>query len=363
MRAAHRWGLAGVATALAVLTPYVGRLHHVGNPHVATAALVAEVRDSAATPYSGTVDVEGGVGLPIADHFSDLADLFGGETRLRVWWRGNLDWRVDRLLDTGEVDLYHHGRITTEWNYERNEARTSGDPEIRLPRDSDLLPPEVAQRALDGEPTADVTALPARRVAGVDAAGLRVQITDPRSSLRHVDLWVDPATGVTLSAQVYGDSAQPAVSSTFTTYSSNSPDAATTQFHPAPRVHRFSENAIDIADAADQYAPVRTPASVAGLARSAGVSAAVYGSGLTRLLAIPLPYREAYDLASQLQTSGAQKFHGERLLRVGPLGVMVTSGAGRLGVHWLLGGTVTDATLLEAAHDLAAQTRIRKGAR
>jgi hypothetical protein len=93
------------------------------------------------------------------------------------------------------------------------------------------------------------------------------------------------------------------------------------------------------------------------------VSAAVYGSGLTRLLAIPLPYREAYDLASQLQTSGAQKFHGERLLRVGPLGVMVTSGAGRLGVHWLLGGTVTDATLLEAAHDLAAQTRIRKGAR
>ena len=40
--------------------------------------------------------------------------------------------------------------------------------------------------------------LPARRIAGVDAAGLRVAITDPQSTIRHVDLWVDPDTGVTL---------------------------------------------------------------------------------------------------------------------------------------------------------------------
>jgi hypothetical protein len=363
MRAAHRWGLAAAATALAVLTPYAARLHGVDDPHVAVASLVAQVRASAATPYSGTVEAQGNLGLPIADHFSDLADLFGGQTRLRVWWRSDTSWRVDRLLDTGEVDLYHHGRVTTEWNYERDEARTSTDPEIRLPRDSDLLPPEVARRALDGQPTGNVTALPARRVAGVDAAGLRVQITDPRSTIRHVDLWVDPATGVTLSAEVYGDASQSAVSTTFTTYSPSTPSAEVTAFHAAPGVPDYPDRAIDIADAADQFAPVTTPTSVAGFARSSGVAAAVYGTGLTRLLVIPLPFRDADVLASQLKSSGAATVKGQQILRVGPLGVMVTRGSGRIGVRWLVGGTVTDTTLLEAARDLAAGARIKPGAR
>ena len=106
MRAVHRWSLACLATA--------------SDPDVPTADLVTAVRDSAGTPYSGTVDVQGRVGLPIADHFSDLADLFGADTRLRVWWRGDHDWRVDRLLETGEVDLFHHGSRTTECNYERH---------------------------------------------------------------------------------------------------------------------------------------------------------------------------------------------------------------------------------------------------
>src|SRR5262245_61064693 len=103
MKAAQRWALAGVATALAVLTPYAGRLHRVADPDVATATLVGMVRGSATAGYSGTVEVQGRVGLPITDHFSDLADLFGGQTRIAVWWRGDRDWRVDRLLDTGEV--------------------------------------------------------------------------------------------------------------------------------------------------------------------------------------------------------------------------------------------------------------------
>src|ERR1700759_3122521 len=132
MRAAHRWGLAGWVTALALLVPYAGRLHPVSDPTIATSALVAAIRDGGDTPYSGTVTVDGNVGLPIADHFSDLADLFGGTTRLRVWWRDGDDWRVDRLLDTGEIDLFHQGDTTTEWDYERAEARVSTDPEIRL---------------------------------------------------------------------------------------------------------------------------------------------------------------------------------------------------------------------------------------
>jgi hypothetical protein len=357
MKVAHRWGVAGVVTVLAVLTPYAGRLRPVHDPDVATATLVSEVRASAATPFSGTVEVRGNVGLPIADHFSDLVDLFGGDTRLRVWWRSDEQWRVDRLVDTGEVDLYHLGHVTTEWDYERNDARTSTDPEIRLPRDSDLLPPGVAVRALDGVPTADVTRLPARRIAGVDAAGLRVPITDARSTIKYVDLWVDPTTGVTLSAAVYGDSSQPAVTTTFTTYSRAVPDTTVTSFHPAPGVHRYSDPVVDIADAADQFAPVLTPTSVAGLPRTSGKAAAVYGHGLTRLLVVPLPSRDADELGAQLDDSGDHTLHGQRILRVGPLGVMLTGRTGPLGVRWLVGGTLTDAGLLDAAHDLATGSR------
>ena len=294
MRPAHRWGLAAVATALIMLAPYAGHLRPTSDPAIGTADLVTAVRDPSAAAYSGTVDVQGSLGLPIADRFTDLADLFGGETRLRVWWRDSGDWRVDRLLETGEVDLFHQGPQTVEWSYERGEARASIDPEIRLPRDADLLPPEVAQRALDGVATSDVHRLPPRRIAGIDAAGLRIDITDDRSTLRRVDVWVDPATRVTLAAEVYGDGAdRPALTTTFTTFSGERPGDDVTRFRPRRNVAVSRERVLDIADAANQFAPVDPPQSVAGLPRTSGHAAAVYGSGLTRLLVVPLPPREA----------------------------------------------------------------------
>lgn len=358
MRAVHRWGLAAVATALVLLTPYAGRARPPHDPSVDTADLVAAVRDSADTPYSGTVAVQGRVGLPITDDFTDLADLFGGETRLRVWWRGDDDWRVDRLLDTGEVDLFHQGPQTIEWDYERGEARASIDPQIRLPRDSDLLPPEVARRALDGGDPSDVSRLPPRRIAGVDAAGFRIEIADPRSTIRHVDVWVDPESGVALAAEVYGDASQPSVSTSFTTFSSGRPDDAVTRFRPARQVAVRQIHILDIADAADQFATVQAPATLAGLARTAGRSAAVYGSGLTRMLVLPLPPPEGRELACRLSESGARRVHGQPLLRVGPLGAVVSRGD-PFGVRWLVTGTVTDQTLLDATADLDGRAQGR----
>lgn len=357
MGPAHRWGLAAVATALIVLIPYAGRLRPTSDPAVGTPGLVAAVRGAADTPYSGTVEVSGRVALPIGDRFTDLADLFGGQTRLRVWWSGRGDWRVDRLLETGEIDLFHQGPQTVEWSYERGEARASIDPEIRLPRDADLLPPEVARDALDGVDSSDVARLAPRRIAGVDAAGLRIDIRDDRSTLRHVDLWVDPASGVTLAADVYGDASQPALASTFSAFSAAAPDDEVTRFRHRRNVPVSRERVLDIADAANQFAPVEPPATVAGLPRSAGRAAVVYGSGLTRVLVVPLPSREAVELAYRLEESGAPRVHGQRLLRVGPLGVMVTRRGGPFGAHWLLAGTLTDDALLDAASDLKTGAR------
>jgi hypothetical protein len=361
MRRGHRWGLAGIVTALALLTPYADALRPAHDPDVSTADLVSMVRSSGATSFSGSVDVQGRVGLPIADHFSDLADLFGGESRLRVWWRGSDDWRVDRLLTTGEVDLFHHENVTVSWDYERQEARTGPDPHVRLPRDSDLIPPAIATRALDGVPASAVRRLSARRVAGVVTAGLRVDTDDPRSSIDHVDLWVEPDTGVTLSVDVYGSGADPVLTSTFTSFSRATPDSATTRFRAVRGVRQVFDPVLDIADATDQFAPVRPPAQVAGFDRTNDElgAAGLYGTGLTRLMALPLPEHEAADLADQLRASGATRSDGRELLRVGPLGVTLTRTNLHDGTRWLLAGTVTDDTLARAAETFAADTRLR----
>jgi hypothetical protein len=290
----------------------------------------------------------------VSDHFTDIADLLGGDTRMRVWWRSPDQWRVDKLLPTGEVDLFHHGRGTIRWDYERREAQTGVDPAIRLPRDADLLPPALAHRVLTGTDPADVVRLPARRVAGHDALGLRLRPRDRRTSIDHVDLWADPDTGVVLALEVYGDAAQPALSTAFTSVTLEQPPARATSFHAAPGLRQTVDDVLDIADAANQYAPVRPPRTVAGLSRSPSSREAVgiYGTGLTQVMALPLQSRDAHYLAEQLRTSGAREIDGQLVLRAGPLGVALTFSHRPFDVAWVVTGTVTDQTLVRAAHDL-----------
>jgi hypothetical protein len=371
MRAVHRWSLVAATCALAVVVPAGVRAWPVPDRNLSAAQVLALVRAGQDTAYSGTVETRGRLGLPVSDHFTDIADLLGGNTRLRVWWRSSQDWRVDKLLDTGEVDLFHHGAATIEWDYERAEARTSVDPSIRLPRDADLLPGPLAERALVGATSSDVSRLGPRRIAGVDTVGLRLDPADPRTSVDHVDLWADPSTGAVLALDAYGAGAQPALSTAFTGISLRTPRPAATAFHPAQGVRQSVDDILDIADAANQFAPFTPPDKVAGLAKTAYSRGAVgiYGTGLTQLMALPLQSRDAGYLADQLTTNGAALVDGTPLLRVGPLGVylVITHQPVEVGVDlaeapsfaWLVTGTVTDQTLVRAAADLTAGAQFR----
>ena len=361
MRAFHRWTLVALAVAFVVVAPMTVRALPVHDEPMSAGHLLSRIRSADDTAYSGTVEVHGRLGLPISDHFTDIADLLGSDTRLRVWWRSADDWRVDRLLTTGEVDLFHHGDATTRWDYERAEAQTGIDPAIRLPRDADVLPPALASRVLTGAHPGDVTRLPARRIAGHDALGLRLEPSDPRTSIDHVDLWADPRTGLVLALDVFGTGTQAALSTSFNSVDLARPLVGVTRFRPAPGVHESVDDVLDIADAANQFAPVVPPATVAGLARSASSQGAVgiYGSGLAQVMTLPLRSQDAGYLADQLRTSGAREVDGQPLLRVGPLGVYLVFPRGSLDVAWLVTGTVTDDTLVAAADDLVAGARIR----
>ena len=112
---------------------------------------------------------------------------------------------------------------------------------------------------------------------------------------------------------------------------------------------------LDIADAANQYAPVRPPDTVAGLAKTSASDGAVgvYGRGATQVIAIPLRDREADALREQLDvTPDVEHLDGRTVVTVGPLGVILTGEPGDGG--WLLAGTLTRDALVTAADDVLA---------
>jgi hypothetical protein len=316
------------------------------------------VRSAADHPYSGRVETVGNLDLPVTSRFTDVGALLGERTTLRVWWRGQDDWRVDKLLVTGETDLVHDAHSTVEWSYEDAEATRSVDPEVRLPRSADLLPPQLAARAVDDP--GSVSRVAGRRVAGIAAPGIRIAPADRRSSVDHVDLWVDPASGVVLRLDAYAaHDRAPSFSTWFTSFSSRTPSGDRTRFVPPAGARTRFDDVLDIADAANQYAPLEPPQAVAGLSRAPTPQGAVgvYGSGLTRVLVIPLRRPDAHALREQLRKSaGATETEAGIALQSGPLGVLVTD---MRASSWLVTGLVTQPTLVEAADDLAAGTVLR----
>ena len=97
------------------------------------------------------------------------------------------------------------------------------------------------------------------------------------SSIDHVDLWAGRRdSGVPLRVEVYADGdGEPAFTSQFRDFSARPARRRRGRLHAAGRAPTSSfDDVLDIADAANQYAPVRPPGTVAGLAKAAGLGPA-----------------------------------------------------------------------------------------
>lgn len=354
----NRWCLVALGVILVVAVPVALQNLPARDSDVGAGALLAQVSGAQDHPYSGLVQTQGTLQLPVASRFTDIGALFGETTRMRVWWRDLDAWRVDKLLVSGETDLVHHGDRTTEYDYQDARATTSRDPDIRLPRTADLLPPVLAKRLLEDVDPTRVSRLPSRRVAGESAPGLRLVPGTDRSSIDHVDLWADPGSGVPLRIEVYAVGASaPDFTSEFRDFSDERPGRDLVTFEPTADTDQSFEDVLDIADAANQYAPLLPPDTVGGLPKTSTSDGAVgvYGKGLTQLIAIPLRGREAGPLRDQIRRSpGVVTAPAGTSLVVGPLSVMLTGDEGAGG--WLITGSVTAQTLIDAAGDLARGT-------
>lgn len=356
MTRVRRWCLVALAAVVLVVGPVAIRSLPAGADGTSAPALLQQARGSFDGSWAGQVETVGTLQLPDATGFGSLAALFGERTHLRMWWRDADHWRVDRLLVAGEVDLFHDGPTTLEWDYERAQATMSREPEIRLPRAIDLTPPVLARRLLSGVVDGDVSRLPTRRLAGRSAPGLRVKTQSALSSIDHVDLWMDAASGVPLQVEVFARGATtPDFTSRFTDFTTQSPSSDILSFLPTPDMDVKYDDVLDIADAANQYAPLLAPAVVAGLPKSPSSDRAVgvYGRGATQLIAIPLRDREADALRTQMMlTPGVEQDSERTVVELGPLGVLVTGSRGDGG--WLLAGTLTRTALEAAGLDVRA---------
>jgi hypothetical protein len=360
--AVRRWAIVVAGAVLIVAAPTLaGRVSRSHAAPPAPAELVQRALRSATVPHQGLVESRGSLGLPDVRRFGDVAALLGSTTRARVWWSSPDAWRVARLLATGEQDLYGTGAgALVSWDYERNVRRTTiGAENVRLPRVDDLLPPQAARRLLAMLAPADLVAAgPARRVAGIEAAGLHVVPGSPDSTVGALDVWVDPGSGLPLAVAVRDRGGLTTLETSFLDVDLRRPSAAELT-PPEPQGARIEiGDAPDLAPLVDRYPPDGFPWALAGRRRVVGVlhGTATYGSGLARFVVIPLPPGAADDVldAMRLRTKVQDVPAGQ--LAVIDAGI-VTAGVAVAGSgqgSYLLAGLVTPDLLTGAGKDLLA---------
>ncbi len=359
MTARLRWAIVATIISVLVAIPVVISVLPASETDVSAAELLSRVQNSGELSYSGYAQSVGGIVLPINQQLPALVELFADRTTTRVWWRSGQDWRVDTVTLTGETGVHRSGATTWTWEYEANRATRTPVPELRTPRPDDLLPSELGRRLLSEADADELTRLPAERIAGIDAAGLRLTPRESQSNVDRIDIWVDPATGLSLRVAVYGGGDDPAVTTSFLDLSYERPGPEITGFAPPPGARVRLEEVTDIVSAADRFVQLVPPDRLAGLERRTQAqglgSVGDYGRGVTVLVLVPLPGEFANPLRRQIGAApGAEVSAYGTAITVGPFSALLTTTGLGSDLSFLLTGTVDQATLQRAAQELLA---------
>jgi hypothetical protein len=148
---------------------------------------------------------------------------------------------------------------------------------------------------------------------------------------------------------------RPVLTTTLRELALGEPPAASTDFTPAEGVQVNYQPSVDVAAAANAFAPYDLPASLAGLGSRDGQdpgAVGIYGRGPTTLIVLPLRGQVAGPLGRQLRDRGSVQFTDVGTLApVGPVGLLITPFHGRRSA-FLLAGTVTSETLQQAGAEL-----------
>jgi hypothetical protein len=356
----RRWLLVAAVVVVLAAIPIVVNVWPARAASVDPATLRARMAASGTQPYQGYAQSSGLLGLPAIPNLTQVTALFSTTTEMRTWYAAKNRWRVDVLGPGTENDIYQTPQAQYLWDYGHTQlTRIVGEQPVRLPRAADVTPPELVRRLLSTSAGDHVEALAGRRIAGVQAAGLRLVPAGPDTTVAHVDIWADPQTGLPLQAELTAQGgARPVFITRFLEIHFSEPDAGVLT-PPAPRADiGFTETqAPDILSAINQRRPDFLPATIAGVPRRnlvPGLTAAdAYGNGLSSFVVVSLPGRFGREAYQQISTFGTKVDAGDSaIISTGLLNVLVTRAERRT---YLVAGLVQPALLRRVASDLVVR--------
>ena len=360
-QAQRRWLVVACGVALLCGLPAIVAAWPVPDSALSAAALRARIQASADVPYQGYVESSVDLDLPSLPDLGDVSSLLDGITDQYAWYRSPGQWRADVITGTGEDDTYQTSQGTFQWDYAANLlTQIIGAQPVRLPRAADLLPPALALRLLSFASSGTrISRLPSQRVAGVDAAGLRLLPDDPDSTIGAVDIWADPASGLPVEVDVitHGGT-KPILVARFLDLNESRPPLADVTPNPAPGVGTTVTALPDVSGIVDRFGPP-LPLEVAGMSRvpapSGLADVAAYGAGFSRFAVLPLPNRvgqSALNAADSAGAGGVSLSGGTGALIATPLLTVLLAQSQFGGPVYLLTGAVTPALLVRAGSDL-----------
>ncbi|MDT7650946.1 MAG: hypothetical protein QOI36_2352 [Pseudonocardiales bacterium] len=365
-RFSRRWllvaaGAAGLVAAGAVPRPAAA-------VEVDAAALRGRIL-AEVPPHVGYAESTGRLGLPQIPQLESTGSLLDSTTRIRAFVAAADRWRVDELTPAGERDTYHLDGTEYLWDFGADQlTRVVGQAPLRLPRAADLLPPELARRLLRLAPADPVAPLPARRVAGRTAVGLRLTPSDPATTVGSVDIWADPATALPMRVEVAPRGGPPLLRTEWLEIADRSPEPAELTPTVPPGAGAVATSAADVSNALRRLDAPPPPDRLAGRRRAPlsgspdaqlpGVG--IYGAGLAAFALVPATAdlaRRVVDGAAAAGGTAVEVPIGRAVRLSTPLVSVVVLASRRNGV--LLVGTVAPGLLEQAVRELPDRRRAR----
>jgi outer membrane lipoprotein-sorting protein len=300
-------------------------------PQTTPAALIAAVRTSDVSGFSGTVVSQLSLGLPDLPAIGSTGEstsfnsLLSGSHTMQVWYGGPDEQRVALLDSTDETDVFRDGRQVWQWSSADRVAvhtvlparggHSAAANQVPPTAASSLNPVALAHRALGAlNPSTRVKVEDGHTVADRSAYELVLTPRVSNTKVASVHITVDGHTKLPLGVQIFarGDSS-PAV------------DVAFTSIHFAPQAERNFE-----------FSPPRSAtvheASTAASARSTETPATAHvrttGSGWTTVYGVhPGSARTAKQTPKallQAMTPVSGSWGSGRLLDASLVSVLVT---------------------------------------
>ncbi|WP_306210350.1 LolA-like protein [Actinoplanes sp. RD1] len=354
-QARRRWLVVLVVVALLAAVPVLLALRPAAAGEIEIGALRARIAASGGHPFHGYAQSSGLLPVPDLPGLSDVTSLVSGVTEMRTWYASPERWRVDVLDGAAETDLYQADGAQVMWESAAGQlTRIEGPQPVRLPRGADLTPPALGARLLALAAGDTFSPLAAKRVAGVDAAGLRIAPGTAGTTVARVDLWADPDTGLPLQVEITArGGSRPVFVTRFLEVHLSAPDnGVLTPPEPGPGVGSVVTDTSDLLAAANRLGRGGLPERLGGFARQATplAAAGVYGTGFARFVVARLPGgagRRAYE---QVRTFGTAVGDDAAVLPTG----LLTVGAVRGGRGtYLIAGLAEPAVIQQVVRELS----------